>query len=108
MWSWAIRTHLEVPLNPDVTCSSTADPAVGATCALNTAMNALVPGAVRKGDRAVWELGTIEVYDGGPDGVGATADNTLFARQGVFIPWSRGLESAVRAPFVREMHYVRS
>jgi hypothetical protein len=45
-----------------------------------------VPGAVREGDRAVWELGTVEVYDGGSDGVGSTSDNTLFARQGVFIP----------------------
>ena len=79
-------TMVEVPLNADVNCSSTSDPGVGATCALSTAVNALVPGAVREGDRAVWELGTVEVYDGGPDGVGATADNTLFARQGVFIP----------------------
>jgi hypothetical protein len=79
-------TMVEVPLKADVSCSGTSDPAVGAICALNTAMNALVPGAVREGDRAVWELDTIEVYDGGPDGVSSTSDNTLFARQGVFIP----------------------
>jgi hypothetical protein len=70
----------------DVACSGTADPAVGATCSIATAVNALIPGAVREGDRAIWELGTVEVYDGGPDAVGSTADNTVFARQGLFVP----------------------
>jgi hypothetical protein len=79
-------TMVDTPLSADVACSGTADPAVGATCSINTAVNALVPGAVREGDRAIWELGPIEVYDGGPDGVGATADNTLFASQGLFAP----------------------
>jgi hypothetical protein len=27
-----------------------------------------------------------QVYDGGPDGDTATADNTVFARQGLFVP----------------------
>jgi hypothetical protein len=31
-------------------------------------------------------LSAIEVYDGGPDGDPGTANNTLFARQGVFVP----------------------
>jgi hypothetical protein len=79
-------TMVDLPLSVDVTCSATADTAVGAACSIETAVNALVPGAVREGDRAIWELGPVEVYDGGPDGVGATADNTLFARQGLFIP----------------------
>jgi hypothetical protein len=79
-------TMTDVPLSVDVACSGTPDPAVGGTCAINTAVNALIPGAVRESDRAIWELGAIEVYDGGPDGIGSTADNTLFARQGVFIP----------------------
>ncbi len=79
-------TMQDVPLSADVSCSATSDPSVGATCTLATAMNALVPGLVREGERAVWELGPLEVYDGGPDGEVATADNTLFARQGVFVP----------------------
>lgn len=79
-------TMVDVPLSVDVTCSATADAAVGAACSIETAVNALVPGAVREGDRAIWEVGSVEVYDGGPDGVGATPDNTVFARQGLFIP----------------------
>jgi hypothetical protein len=79
-------TMVDLPLSADVTCSATADAAVGAACSIQTAVNALVPGAVREGDRAIWEVGAVEVYDGGPDGVGATPDNALFARQGLFIP----------------------
>ena len=75
-----------MPISVDVACSATSDSAIGATCSINTAVNALVPGAVREGDRAIWELGPVQVYDGGPDGVGATDDNTLFADQGLFIP----------------------
>ena len=36
--------------------------------------------------RAIWQLGQIDVLDGGPDGVASTNDNTVFARQGVFVP----------------------
>jgi hypothetical protein len=79
-------TMVDTPISADVSCAGTSDPDVGATCALTTAMNALVPGVVREGERAIWELGPVEVYDGGPDGEGATADNTLLARQGVFVP----------------------
>jgi hypothetical protein len=28
----------------------------------------------------------VRVYDGGPDGVASTQDNTLFAAEGVFVP----------------------
>jgi hypothetical protein len=59
---------------------------VGASCSIVTAVNALFPGSVREGDRAIWELGAVEVFDGGPDSVGSTPGNTLFARQGVFTP----------------------
>jgi hypothetical protein len=79
-------TVVDFPYPTNVDCSATADPAVGATCAVATTFNALVPGAVRAGDREVWEFGAIEVYDSGPDGDILTGDNTVFARQGVFIP----------------------
>lgn len=67
-------------------CAPTAAPSVGATCSLASSFNAIAPGAVVEGKRAVWELGTVELLDGGSDGVAATGPNTLFARQGVFIP----------------------
>jgi hypothetical protein len=47
---------------------------------------ALTPGMLRDGDRQVVELGQIRVDDGGPDGVVATEDNSLFAVQGLFAP----------------------
>ena len=45
-----------------------------------------MPGTVLEGRRSVWELGKIQVFDGGSDGVVSTAPNTLFADQGVFVP----------------------
>ena len=47
---------------------------------------AIVPGAVKEGKRAVWQVGQVQVYDGGADGAVTTSPNTLFARQGVFVP----------------------
>jgi hypothetical protein len=68
-------------------CGATAAGTVGSTCSANTTFNAIVPGAVRAGDRAIWQLDAVEVYDGGSDGdVSTASDDTLFARQGVFIP----------------------
>ena len=46
-----------------------------------------MPGSVKEGKRAIWALSRVELYDGGSDATGATtADNTLFATQGLFIP----------------------
>ena len=39
-----------------------------------------------EGARAVWELGPVAVLDGGSDGDVDTPDNTVFARQGVYVP----------------------
>ena len=52
-------------------------------------MDAVVPGIVLslEGKRAVWQIGQVRFYDGGPDGdADTTADNTLFAVQGLFVP----------------------
>ncbi len=35
--------------------------------------------------RTIWELGTVQVYDQGPDGTISTPDDALFATQGLFI-----------------------
>ena len=58
----------------------------GSTCSTNTTADALVPGSVVESKRAIWELGQIQVFDGGPDGNINTTPNTLFATQGVFAP----------------------
>jgi hypothetical protein len=36
--------------------------------------------------RTIWQMGDVELRDGGPDGVASTQDNTRFARQGIFVP----------------------
>ena len=80
-------TTLDTPFSATVPCTATAtDQAIGSACALATTANALIPGAVSAGHRAIWQLGPVEVYDGGTDGDAQTDGNTLFLRQGVFVP----------------------
>jgi hypothetical protein len=59
---------------------------IGATCAVNTTLDALNPGTVDEGARAVWELGAVALEDAGPDGDVVTPDNTVLARPGLFVP----------------------
>ena len=79
-------TGPEFPFPVTVPCSATSDPAIGGTCAISTSLDAVMPGAIPEGRRAIWELGPITVFDGGGDGVAATGPNTVFAKQGVFVP----------------------
>ncbi len=80
-------TVTDVPLEVPVQCSATADPATGAVCSLNTTLDALLPGTVREGARAVVQLGRVDVLDGGADDdVDTPADNKRFATQGLFVP----------------------
>jgi hypothetical protein len=69
-----------------VPCVATASATVGGTCSVTTTADALAAGTVKESRRAIWQLGQVRVYDGGPDGLASTQDNTLFAVQGVFIP----------------------
>jgi uncharacterized repeat protein (TIGR01451 family) len=79
-------TVVDIPFPLGANCSVTPDPTIGSTCSLATTIDAIVPNAVKEGQRAVWEIGQLTVSDGGPDGNVGTAPNTLFARQGVFVP----------------------
>ncbi|MGH2979129.1 MAG: DUF7594 domain-containing protein [Solirubrobacterales bacterium] len=79
-------TTEDLTLPVTVPCALTLDLAVGAICSLSTTLDAVVPGAVAENARSIWELGQIEVLDGGPDGDADTPDNTVFARQGIFVP----------------------
>jgi len=78
-------TMVDRTLSFDATCTGTGG-AEGATCSVQTSADALLPGTVQEGRRALWELGQVQVFDGGPDGDTATEDNTLFEVGGVFIP----------------------
>jgi hypothetical protein len=71
---------------------------VGA-CAMTTSADAVLPDLVREQKRAIWQLGEIQVFDGGADGDLAAAaggscppacvangGEELFLRQGLFVP----------------------
>jgi hypothetical protein len=79
-------TVSDMPFPFVVPCTPTTDGTVGSTCAVDTSVEALVPGAIKEKARAIWELKQIEVLDGGADADADTEPNTVFARQGVFIP----------------------
>ena len=57
-----------------VPCAPTPG-AEGATCSISTTFDAIMPGAVTEGRRAMWQLGAVEVHDGGSDGLAATGPN---------------------------------
>jgi hypothetical protein len=77
-----------------VQCSITVETTRGGTCNLTTTYDALIPGAVTERQRAIWALGQVQVKDAGPNGTGYAScpptcgdgDETVFMRQGVFIP----------------------
>jgi VCBS repeat protein len=82
-----IATVTDFPFPATVPCSGTSSTSSGATCAVITTFNTLVPGAVKDARRVIWQLGQVQVFDGGPDGDAETAaDNQLFASQGIFVP----------------------
>jgi len=79
-------TVQDIPFPVNATCANVASTSIGGTCNANTSANAAVPGAVKDTQRAVIEINQLQVNDGGADGQVATADNTLFEVQGIFIP----------------------
>ena len=79
-------TVQDIPFPVNATCTNTTSTTVGGTWNANTSANAAVPGAVKDTQRAVIELNQLQINDGGADGQVATADNTLFEVQGIFIP----------------------
>ena len=69
-----------------VPCAATASTAIGSSCSVSTTLNAIAGGTVLDGKRAVWQLGQVEVLDGGSDGEASTTPNGRFAVQGIFVP----------------------
>ena len=82
----AAGTVADMLYTATVPCQPTADTTIGSTCSLSTTADAITPGSVKEELRTVWQLGQVQVLDGGPDGVAATAPNAVFLRQGVFAP----------------------
>ena len=76
----------DIPYDFVLSCASTS-PAIGGSCGTQTSFNALTPGTIKDGKRAIWEFGQVKVFDAGPDGTVAAADGQeLFAIQGLFVP----------------------
>jgi len=72
--------------NPvNLTCANTASTTTGGVCTIG-AMAPCPPACPNPNRRQVVEFGQIEVLDGGADGQLSSADNTVFMRQGIFIP----------------------
>ncbi len=69
-----------------VPCTATAATNVGSNCAVNTTAEAVVPNVITENGRNVWQLGQIQINDGGPDGIASTSPNTLFLVQGLLAP----------------------
>jgi hypothetical protein len=79
-------TTVDIPYVFTVPCTETTDN-IGSTCEVDTTADAVLPGTVKEKLRAVWQLGQVEVLDGGPDGeVDTPANSQVFLRQGIFIP----------------------
>ena len=76
----------DIPFPVNGTCANTTSTSIGGTCSVNTSANAVVVGSVKDTQRGVVEISQLQIFDGGADGNVTTADNTLFAVQGIFIP----------------------
>jgi len=79
-------TVQDIPFPVNASCVATASTTEGGFCSAATSANATVPGSVKDAQRGVIEIGQLQINDGGADGTVATADNTLFEVQGIFIP----------------------
>ena len=82
-------TLVDIPFPMHIPCVNTSDPSVGGLCDVAFAPQPL-PGIPNdtwfNGKRVVIEMTQFEVSDGGSDGVVSTTPNTIFMRQGVFVP----------------------
>jgi hypothetical protein len=80
-------TVVDIPFPVNGQCAATSLTNIGGQCDTHTTANAVVPGSVKDTQRGVVEIQQLQIFDGGTDGqAGTTADNTLFAVQGIFIP----------------------
>jgi VCBS repeat protein/FG-GAP repeat protein len=80
-------TLVDIQFPVPVDCLPDAEAGItGSNCGVNTTANALVPGSVIAGKKAVVEIGEVQLLDSGPDGTRANPDDQRFATQGIFIP----------------------
>jgi hypothetical protein len=80
----ATATDLDfaVPIN----CNGTPDPALGATCAVNTMADVVMPGSIKEGKSTVLQSFRLRVNDSGPNATRGDGDDRIFSTQGIFTP----------------------
>ena len=82
-----VGTVTDTQLAFTVPCTATSGGGnLGATCSLSTTADAVLPGTVSETKRTIWGMDEVQVFDGGADGVVSTSPNTMFLRQGIFVP----------------------
>jgi hypothetical protein len=80
-------TMVDIPFPIGTTCQNTSSTSVGGLCSVSTTFNAIIAGAIKDDQRQNWEIGQVQVQDGGNDGAIQTpGDNNLFAVEGTFVP----------------------
>ena len=84
----------ELPIEIPVDCVAVTGNE-GGRCNVTTTLDTFYPGAVLDAKRAIWESGEVTVHDPGPNGTGYGAgcpttcgdgDESVFMRQGIFVP----------------------
>jgi hypothetical protein len=58
-------TVQDLPFEFVVPCAATGDTSTGSVCSVSSTADAVNPGVVDEGARAVWQLGQVSVTDGG-------------------------------------------
>ena len=78
-------TVQDIPLIAQLSCVNTPDTSIGGQCNVPppTCLGCFPP---PDGYRAVIGITQVRIFDGGPDGQVATSGNTLFMKQGFYIP----------------------
>ena len=69
-----------------VPCTSTPSTSIGSTCSLFTTADAITPGVVAESKRTMWQLGQVQLQDGGSDGVGIHHSELAVCHPGLLVP----------------------
>jgi len=80
----ATTTDLDFPVPVD--CASTSDPGIGASCVLNSSVDAVQPGAIVEARQTVAQVFRLRLNDSGVDAVRGTTDDRIFSTQGFYVP----------------------
>jgi hypothetical protein len=78
-------TTTDLDFGVPVTCAATGGPE-GSSCNANTSANAVMPGAIKEGQRMNVQVFRTRVNDSGSNGIRGDGDDSLFGQQGVYIP----------------------